>query len=234
MPRPGLRILPSAMTPLCDEDGAPRRFAPWKPVVDACSLCPARCCRMTVRASVADVVRFCGVLDIPWQAGFRLVPGEGEGAFAVEGPDGPRRLDFALHQKDNGDCANLVEHGGYWRCAVYAARPSACRLYPVAYETEDRRGGAGYVLCMVPYGITPSREAELEADIERSLDGWDLHREVHAAWAEAEGPRDAGAMVQFVLQRAAEALGAPTTTLLTSEGPEVRLAASMRAAGLVK
>lgn len=229
-----VRILPQAMTPFCEEDGTPRRFAPWKPVVDACSLCPARCCRMTVRCSVADVVRYCRVLDVPWQAGFRLVPGEGPQTFDVAVEGGLRPMEFALLQKEGGDCANLVDHRGYWRCGAYEARPSPCRLYPVAYDAEARRGGASYVLCMVPYGITPSREEELEAEIGRSIDGWAEHQRIADAWREEVGPKTERAMVQFVLTRAAQRFDFDADRLLATDTPDARLHVLMRHTGVTK
>ena len=230
--KPSIRLLRHAMTPLCDDLGKPRAFAPWKPVVNACSLCPARCCRMTVRASVADVIRFCRTLDIPWSAGFRLLLGESEAAFEVETPDGPRHLAFALHQDAHGDCANLVNRAGHYRCGAYEARPSACRLYPVAYEAGERRGGADYVLCMVPYGVTEQRERDLKVEIAASIDGWAQHRRIAEAWRAHDGPKDEGSMVRFVLSAAAQEAGMSTETLLTEATPEVRLHALMREVGV--
>lgn len=228
-----IRLLPQAMTPLCDEAGAPRGFAPWKPVIDACSLCPARCCRMTVRCSVADVVRYCKVLDVPWQAGFRLVPGEGPQTFDVATADGVRAVEFALHQAPGGDCANLVEHHGYWRCGAYDARPTPCRLYPVSYDAATRKGGAG-VLCLVPYGVTPEREAALKAEIARSIEGWTEHQRIADAWRAVVGPRTEAAMAQFVLTEAAKAFGADASRLLASDSPQERLRQQMLGAGVLR
>ena len=229
-----IRLLPTAMTPLATEAGAHRRLGPYRPHLDACALCPARCCRMTVRCSVADVVRFCHVLQLPWQAGFRLIPGNSPESIPARGADGVVDLDFALHQKSNGDCANLVEHRGYWRCGAYAARPSPCRMYPVSYDAATRRGGTPFVQCPVPWAITPEVEARLRIDIATSIEGWALHQQVRRAWVEAGADQDGAAMARFVLARAQQALGLEGPARLEEAPPEARLVTAMRGAGVIR
>ncbi|MCA9549470.1 MAG: YkgJ family cysteine cluster protein [Myxococcales bacterium] len=228
-----IKLLPSAMTPLATEEGALRRIGPYLPVLDACRLCPARCCRLTVRCSVADVVRFCHVLQLPWQAGFRIIPGDSPESIPVTTGEGTTNVDFALRQKSNGDCANLVEHAGYWRCGSYAARPSPCRLYPVSYDAPTRAGGTPYVQCPVPWPITPSAELRLKEDIQMSIDGWALHQSLRQAWIDAGGG-DQAAMVQFILTRARDALSLDAPDLLAQGSPDARLFAAMKDARVIR
>ena len=80
----GLKIIRNAMVPLVDEQGNSRSFGPYKGVVGACNLCPARCCRYTVKVSIPDALRFCTVLGVPFFAGLRLVASDSPRAFTVK------------------------------------------------------------------------------------------------------------------------------------------------------
>ena len=231
------------MVPLVDEQGNPRTFSPYKGVVGACNLCPARCCRYMVKVSIPDALRFCRVLGLPFFAGLRLVASDSERAFRV---DYDSRLfpefdeanyggkaEIALIQRDDGGCSHLVGIGGYERCGVYAARPSTCRLYPVVWESDVAQGGPPVISCPVAYGMTPAMEDDFYRDAKESIENWQLHDELLREW-EAESERDdesstdALTFLRFVFTKAAERLGVELKEALDLGTPFERLADAMR------
>jgi Fe-S-cluster containining protein len=93
-----------------------------------CSTCRAPCCHeRSVALTALDLCRLVDALGVPWQelatigvahsGGFRLDPGA-------------TRWSFRLRQREDGRCLMALE-GEITRCAVHAARPSACRIYPL-------------------------------------------------------------------------------------------------------
>ena len=235
-----IKLTQHALVPLVDADGQPRQFAPFGAHPDACSVCPSRCCRGTVRASVADVVRFCTALKVPYRAAFTLVwSANGTGFILDEAPAEwaiddvdvrPIRADFALRQDANGQCAHLTDLGGHFRCSVYDARPSACRLYPISWSSKDRIGGPPMVFCPVPYAVTPTMEADVRREIAWSIRGRTLHDTLAEEWEneDVDGPRTPETMTRFVLTRAAERLGESPELLFDDRTSTERMHAAVR------
>lgn len=205
-----------AFTPLADEAGGPRRRpAPYLPVIDPCPLCPARCCRLSVKVSLPDAVHYCLTLGVPFFAGLTLLPSEDpEHAFILD--EDPRltrpsspwtgRAEIHLRRHEDGRCHGLMKVGEHDRCGVYGARPAFCRTYPVAWRAETVEGGPKAVLCPVPYGIDPKHEAELVAQIQRSIRYWKLHDRVVAEWNETNLPRGVQDFLRFAIRRVCEEL----------------------------
>ena len=236
----GLKIIRNAMVPLLDEHGKPRGFGPYNGVVGACNICPARCCRYTVKVSIPDALRFCKVLGVPFFAGLNLVASDSVRAFTVSYdsrlfPDVSEddfcgKAEIALNRREDGGCSHLVEIGGYERCGVYSARPSTCRLYPVVWESEVARGGPPIISCPVAYGMTPKMEADFYRDASESIENWQLHDELVERWemsSEDEFPRDAMTFLNFVLSRAAERSGIELAGVLDHGTPFERMAEAM-------
>ena len=237
----GLKIVRNAMVPLVDEQGNSRSFGPYKGVVGACNLCPARCCRYTVKVSIPDALRFCTVLGVPFFAGLRLVASDSSRAFTVKydsrvfpdinEADFCGKAEIALNRREDGGCSHLVEIGGYERCGVYSARPSTCRLYPVVWESEVAQGGPPVISCPVAYGITPDMESSFYRDAAESIENWQLHDDLLEEWeasSENDFPRDALTFLNFVLSRAAERRGIELEGVLDAGTPFERLAQAMK------
>ena len=240
----GLKILKNAMAPLCNDDATLRQLGPYQPVLDACELCPARCCRLTVKVSLPDAVTFCNTLGLPFFSGLTLVPGAGARSFEVENDlrvnphieEWPGRAEIALRRRDDGACGMLIDIGGYDRCGVYSARPSTCRLYPMAWTSEVAQGGPGLVMCPVPYGVTPAMEEQFFADAERSIGRWQIHDQVLAEW-HADEPEDGRTMetfIKFAIPRTADLIGEGHEKVLAEGGPMDRLYDGMKRAGLLR
>lgn len=241
-----LKIYRNAMTPLCTEDGTKRQFGPYNPVVDACEICPARCCRLTVKVNLPDAIEFCETLGLPFFAAFRFVAGGGERAFEVEfdgrvvadkkEDEWPGNAEIALRRKDDGSCSMLMNHNGYERCGVYSVRPSTCQLYPLTWTSDVARGGPALVMCPVPYGVTPAQEEAFFAAAECSIERWQVHDRVLDEWKafEPEGGRTAEAFVMFAVPRAAELMDFGTAKVLKPGSPFERLQEAMIAAGVIR
>jgi Fe-S-cluster containining protein len=243
-----LRILKSAMTPFANADGTLRAgsFAPYSPVLHACDLCPARCCRLNVKISLADAIHYCRTLGLPFFAGMTIVPSTHEAhAFRVQRD--PRVIpasdgwigtgEIQLKRKDDGSCHALVSIGGYERCGVYSARPSLCRLYPFSWTSDVAKGSPGMILCPVPYGITEADEQQFLRDVERSIENWELHDDVVAEWHALDLPeeeRTIEAFLLFAVPRTAEVLGVSYDGILARGAPHERLYESMVKSGVVR
>ncbi len=231
-----IKILQAAYTPLTDESGVPKsRIRPYLPVLDACSLCPSRCCRLTVKLSLPDAVHYCNTLQVPFFAGLTFTPGDHvHHAFAVDRDarivpetDGwPGKAEIMLRRSEDGACQSLIRVGGYERCGVYEARPSLCRLYPAAWNSDVAKGGPEAILCPVAYGIAPAEEARLKEHIERSILFWEWHDDVVQAWNESEEPRTTEAFLEFAVPRTIEKMGLDASVrdvVLASGHPEQRM-----------
>lgn len=243
-------ILKNAMTPFANDDGTPRGKIPlpYLPVLDACNLCPSRCCRLNVKISLPDAIEYCTTLGVPFFAGLTLAPSAHEAhAFRVErdarvNPDHEGWLGTAeiqLRRRADGSCHALVELNGYERCGVYAARPSLCRLYPFSWTSDVARGSPGMILCPVPYGITEAAERQFLRDVERSIEGWELHDDVVAEWNARElapEARTVEAFLLFAIPRTAELLGGaiPVDTILARGSPPQRLYEAMTRSNVVR
>jgi Fe-S-cluster containining protein len=236
-------LLPQPFTPLADAEGRPRtRLAPYLPVVGACSLCPARCCRLHVKLSVPDAVHFAVTLGVPLFAGLRPVASEDpEHAFRLdrdprvvaEDAPWPGTAELELVRRPDGGCHALVQVGAHERCGVYGARPSFCRTYPVAWRGEKMEGGPKVIMCPVPYGIDPDEEARLRADLARSIRLWAAHDALVAEWNATPGPHTVEAFSAFAVPRAAAVLGVRADGVLAEGHREQRLYDAMLAAKVV-
>ncbi len=239
-----LKILRNHMVPWTDEDGAPERGGPYKPVASACELCPAQCCRYGVRVSIPDALRYCSVLGVPFGAGLTISPSDGPRSFRVEhdpklNPDveeWPGTADIMLRRRADGSCGMLVDVGGFDRCGAYDARPSTCRLYPVTWTSDVAEGGPPMVSCPVPYGFSPSMRETFYRDAVESVERWALHDRLVAEWHEHEPEevRTLQAFLHFVFPRAAEALGTDLGRILDPGGPGERLQAAMIDSGIIR
>jgi Fe-S-cluster containining protein len=235
--QPRLEVLHTAMTPRCSEDGKPKLFTPYQPHLAACELCPARCCRLQVEASLPDAVEICSTLGLPFFAALTIAPSDGAHSFPVEGDprfvapgDGwPGRGEIVLGRKPDGACGFLVEHQGYWRCSAYGLRPSACRLYPFGWRRGQEEGGPFALLCPVPYAVTPAVERRFVEDFERGQHRWKIHDRLIAEWSQRTGGRTAGDFLAFALPRAAEAIGVALGPALEGGSADERLAAAIAA-----
>lgn len=242
-----VKLLRSALTPLANDDGTPRARlpAPYLPVLHACDLCPARCCRLNVKVSLPDAIRYCVTLGVPFFAGLVLVPStHATHAFSVEHDprsmenvgEWPGRAEIQLRRKPDGSCHALISIGGYERCGVYAARPSLCRLYPMSWTSDVAKGSPGMILCPVPYGVTESEERRFLADIETSIENWELHDDVVEEWHRESAPADrtVDAFLAFAVPRTAELLGVDPKGVLDSGTAPERLFQEMRRSGIVR
>ena len=240
-----VRLSQNPFTPRCDEEGRPTtKIVPFAPVVEPCTVCPAKCCRLRVKASVVDVVAYCRVLQVPLFAGhvvretdahshsFRMAFDErAEGEAATW--SGFAELELRRH--DDGRCHGLIDVGGFERCGVYAARPAGCRTYPIGWETEETRGGPGSIVCPVPYAIRPQDERQFVANVEEAIDRWALHDAIVAEWnaSSPEGGHRLDAFLVFAMARVARALDVDTSVVLQPGGAAERLHELMMASRIV-
>jgi Fe-S-cluster containining protein len=242
-----IKILRNAMAPLANDDGAPRTkgIAPYLPVLHACDLCPGRCCRLNVKVSLPDAIRYCTTLGLPFFAGMTFVPSpHPTHAFKVEhdphvNPEKEGWLgtcEIQLRRRDDGSCHALVNIGGYERCGIYSARPSLCRLYPFIWTSDVAKGNPGMILCPVPYGVTEAEERKALNDIERSIESWELHDDVVAEWHDREPPegRTVRAFLSFAVPRTAQILGVSYGDTLAIGAPNERLFEAMMRSGVLR
>ena len=245
--RHGLRIIRNAMVPLTDEDGRARHFGPYKPVLDACNICPARCCRFTVKVSIPDAVRFCVTLGLPFFSGLHLVMGDGPRSFRVthdariftqiSAEHWGGSADIVLRRSEDGSCAHLLNIGGFERCGVYSARPSTCRLYPVVWESDEAQGGPALISCPVAYGLTPTMEQQFYEDAAQSIESWQLHDNLLKQWHERSEDQDnwdVMSFLEFVVSRAAEHMNLDASNILAPGSAYEQLAQAMRQSGTLK
>ncbi len=232
----GVRLLPYPMTVRVDAHGQPRTpISPFGAIMDACRVCPARCCRYQVTVSLPDALRFCRTLGVPLFAGLTIVPSDHDAhAFCLD-PDPrwrfegswPGRAELALKRRADGRCHALVDVGGYPRCGVYAARPSLCRTYPVRWTSAVAEGGPPTIHCPVPYGIRDDEADQLEQDIEAQIDAWELHDDVVAAWNDRDDPKTIEAFISFAIPLTASMLGVQVPEVLAPGTPEEQLREAM-------
>jgi|GEM_PF-2207391 len=238
-----VQLRPHAFTPLADAEGQPRsRFAPYLPVLNACSLCPARCCRLHVKVSLPDAVHYCRTLGVPFFAGLTIVPSKDpEHAFTLDAD--PRfaeslapwtgKAEIELLRREDGGCRSLVKVGEHERCGVYGARPTFCRTYPAGWRAETVEGGPASILCPVPYGIDPQHEAELKAEVQRSIRFWRLHDEIVAEWNGMSCDRGVQDFLRFAIERVCEAMSWSADLTLAEGTRDQRLYDAMLKAKVV-
>jgi Fe-S-cluster containining protein len=242
-----IKIMRNAMAPLANDDGTPRNRgpAPYLPVLQACDICPGRCCRLNVKVSLPDAIHYCTTLGLPFFAGMMLVPSpHAAHAFKVErdprvNPETEGWLgtcEIQLRRKEDGSCHALTNIGGYERCGVYAARPSLCRLYPFIWTSDVAKGNPGMILCPVPYAVTEAEERKALKDIERSIENWELHDAIVAEWHAQEPPqgRTVEAFLCFAVPRTASILGIAYGEMLAPGAPNQRLFDAMLRSGVIR
>jgi Fe-S-cluster containining protein len=237
-----IKLLRSAMTPLVADDGSPRVKGPLPnlPVLNACSLCPGRCCRLSIKLSLRDAVHYCHTLSVPFFSGLTFVPSaHATHAFAIERdprinptPEGwIGTVEIQLRRKEDGSCQGLLSLGGYDRCGVYAARPSSCRLYPISWSSDVADANPGMVLCPVPYGVTEAEEQQFLRDAESWIEGWKEHDAIVAEWHKTTKPeeRTAEKFLEYAIPKTAALMNLPWANILARGTPEQRLFQSMAA-----
>ncbi|MCC7381269.1 MAG: YkgJ family cysteine cluster protein [Deltaproteobacteria bacterium] len=240
-----ISILKTALTPLTDAQGQPRHFAPYRPHLQPCDLCPGRCCRLQVEISLPDAIDLCATLGVPFLAVLTIAPSvEGVRGMILErdprwvdAEDGwPGRGEIALRRRRDGSCAFLDDHQGYFRCGAYAVRPAACRLYPLSWEQGADRGGPSAILCAVPYAVTPEKEKQFVRDLLRARERWALHEEIVTEWnaMKHEAPPTLDAFLAFAVPRTRERLGVESGPMLEAGSANERLARAMVAAGVLR
>lgn len=238
-----LRLAPHPFTPRCDEHGVPTtKIAPYGAVVEPCAVCPGHCCHLRVKVSLLDAIALCRAIDVPLLAALvvRTVKPH-EHSFRVErdprvvesadGWTGHAELELR-HDAASGRCHYLLDIGGYRRCAVYAARPTGCRTYPVGWTTDTQRGGPGAVACPVPYAIRPDDERRFLADVQLAIDRWAAHKAIVEAW----NARDAHALDDFFAYAIPETgtrVQEDVSKLLVEADADARLLAHQVASGVV-
>jgi Fe-S-cluster containining protein len=243
-----IRLERNAMTPLANDDGSPRGKLPsaYLPVLNPCQVCPARCCRLNVKLSLPDAIHYCNTLGLPFFAGLTLVPSD-HPAHAFKLERDPRvhpneegwlgRCEIQLRRRADGSCHGLTDIGGYERCAIYDARPSMCRLYPMVWTSDVAKGSPGMILCPVPYAVTESEEQKFLRDIEHSIDRWEMHDDIVAEWnaSTPEGGPSVDSFLQFAISRAAERMGGvPYASIVARATSHQRLYEAMIASRVVK
>lgn len=232
----GIRLQPNPYTVRIDDDGNPRTpIAPYGAVAGACRLCPAKCCRSKVNVSLPDALRLSSTLGVPLFSLLTVVPSESEHAFRLDADarwataePWAGRAELALKRLDDGRCRGLIEFDGYFRCGIYAARPSFCRTYPVRWSSNVAHGGPAVLHCPIPYGIDDAEAETLVMEIERQIDDWNTHDEIVAAWNASAGPFTIEAFVEVAVTRAREATGLHAPDALAPGTPDERLAQAMR------
>lgn len=242
-----LKILKNPYAPLANDDGTPRSPgpAPYLPVLGACNLCPARCCRLNVKVSLGDAIHYCTTLGVPFFAGLTLMPStHATYAFRVErdvrvNPDAEGWLgtvEIQLRRTSDGSCRGLIAVGGYERCGVYSARPSLCRMYPMSWTSDVAKGNPGMLLCPVPYGVTEAEERAFLKVAETSIERWEAHEDVVAEWHASTPPegRTVEAFLLFAIPRTAELLGMSHEGVLARGAPHQRLQAAMVGSKMLK
>ena len=138
------------------------------PVVDshaasasACFGCTTPCCfEYVVPVNGHDLWRLTRALAVPWSSlvTVRTTPDDWAESFTLH-RGGPRQA-FLLRKQPNGACALLMSLGQAHRCGVHAARPLACRVYPLhsAWRAPTGVDFLGHALC------PPPQRARFEAD----------------------------------------------------------------------
>ena len=210
----GVRILYQVFTPKAEADGRPARPGPYLPVLNACEVCPARCCRLLVKISIPDAIRYLSTLRMPFFSGLTLTASTGTHSFAVgydsrigsEAQAWPNRGELVLSRRDDGSCHGLIRIGAHERCGIYAARPSVCRLYPFLWTSEVAKGRPEAILCPVPYGYTDRDEQEFIRECENTIDGWEIHDTVVEDWHKETNDRGGSLndFLNFSFPRAAQ------------------------------
>ena len=76
--------------------------------------------------AAADVRRLQQALGVPWEEFAALVSDDDGFALLADGP----RYAFRLRARADGACVFVLDFQRQRRCAVHAARPLACRVYP--------------------------------------------------------------------------------------------------------
>jgi Fe-S-cluster containining protein len=241
-----VKLQSSAYVPKVGPDGQPiSKIAPYLPVLGACQLCPSRCCRLNVKVSLPDAIHYCKTLGVPFFAGMTFVPSDHR-AHSFEIERDPRvvpaengwqgRAEIQLRRADDGACHALVRMAGYERCGVYDARPSLCRLYPMTWTSDVAQGGPEAILCPIPYGFTDADEQKLIRDAELSIERWEIHDDVVAAWHQHQpsAGRTLRAFLEFAIPLAAERMGVDPSGVLAEGWPEQRLYDQMVASKVLK
>ncbi len=233
MDEASLEVLSNAFAPRTDDEGKPlSRIQPYPPMVNPCQICPARCCHTTVKLSLPDALHFCSTLALPFFTSISIVAStENSRSFRLDRDD--RFVDpqdgwagwaeLCLRRDQNGACRSLVKIDGYYRCGVYAARPAACRMYPLSYKYEGSVGGPDAIMCPVPYAVTPSQESQLLEVVQSSEKGWGIHEQAVAAWNQEErSERSLESFLKSVLPLVAGLTGHDLSPILTQGTAEQR------------
>lgn len=238
-----VQIARNAMTPRVHDDGRPLHKGPYLPVLGACNVCTARCCRLQVKISLPDAIDFCRTLGLPFFSAISIIPASGaQRSFdLLEDPRIETRLsdfkgkaELALKRKDDGSCRFLMNIDGFERCGVYGLRPSTCRLYPFTWDSDVARGGPHVVLCPVPYGVTADEERRFLEDAERSIERWQIHDEVLELWKnhEPQEGRTVDAFLEFAINATAQRMGVDPLPVFDQRPSEARMIDSMMYAGV--
>jgi Fe-S-cluster containining protein len=211
-----ISFIESSMTPLVNDRGDPYSMEsndeqPLEPMIDQCEVCPAKCCAGIVILSLPDAIEFCQTLGVPFLSGLRFnfwqdvvtetaFPLDHDERISPESQPGQwtGKADITLPRNDDGICKFLVDMNGYKRCGVYAARPSGCRTYPLAFKRSGKRTGPQQIACSAPFGVTRKMENEYRIAAASSHKNWCVHSQVIKQW-EAFEPEDGRTVENFLL-----------------------------------
>lgn len=172
-----------------------------------CATCVGQCCRRyLVPVTAADVGRIVAATALHPAEFLALheVTG-GRRGFRLD-PAGPPHL-LVLDQREAPDqsCVFLMElPGGHGRCGAYAARPLACRTFPMVL-----RHGTAALRPDTPCGPTGWNLAAMDLSARRrqlreQAAAWGVHARVVAEWnamVDAGGaPRSPAQLFRFLLE----------------------------------
>ena len=238
------RIIHTPFVSVTDAQGRSQsKRQPYRPMLDPCRLCPARCCHTEVKVSLPDVIRLCGTLKLPFFAAFVFEPSTNHRrGIRLAQDDRLSALDeewtglaeIRMRRRDNGGCFGLNDIGGYLRCGVYDARPMNCRLYPLSWEDDAGRFGPTSVLCPAPFAVTPEVARQAESDAATAHGYWSIHETAVARWNASTTEATVEAALPFLLTEVAAALDVQLDPVILIDGtPEQRLGRELLDRGIL-
>ncbi|HEX6835341.1 MAG TPA: YkgJ family cysteine cluster protein [Polyangia bacterium] len=150
-----------------------------------CEGCHGRCCvEHRVLIDGFDLLRLWRAVGGAWRDLVDLECRMNPLSFGFRLDAGPEHWSLYLRRHDDGACRFLVGPADARRCGVHAARPGACRSYPVALDDGDRPLVGRHAICpperAAAWDALARRDAAIYDDLAdrelwgRALFRWDL------------------------------------------------------------